>query len=97
MIHIHGLFFKKGMTNLDMFNDISVLKNLPSKSDSLGLNNLEWFTNSELDNINKNDTSTLSIGAIVGIVIGVAVSMSLVFFFLWKKFKGFRRIVWNKR
>jgi hypothetical protein len=74
------------------------LRNLPDGVEETTLDNLQWFANSELDTLyNGDDKDNLSNGAIAGIAIGVGIPMIILFYFLWKRLRGFRRIIWRKR
>jgi hypothetical protein len=90
-------YFFKDMTNLNISSDIAVLKNLPSNHESSGLDNLRWFTNSALDNTGNDDIKAWSTGTIIGIIISVVISVSIILYFLWKRSEWFRRIVWKRR
>jgi hypothetical protein len=90
-------YFFKDMTNLNISSDIAVLKNLPSNHESSGLDNLRWFTNSALDNTDNDDIKAWSTGTIIGIIISVVISVSIILYFLWKRSEWFRRIVWKRR
>ncbi|KAI8883507.1 hypothetical protein K501DRAFT_272636 [Backusella circina FSU 941] len=79
-------------------NDISVLKNLPTKGDSLGLDHLQWFTNSELDSTyNVDDRGKLEPGTISGIIIGTAILLIIILYILLKKFEIVKGFIWKKR
>lgn len=74
------------------------MRNLPTSDDHAGLGNLQWFTNTDLDTIYDDDgKGGLSSGAIAGIVIGVSIPVFVIFYFLSKKFEGFRGVFWKRR
>jgi hypothetical protein len=51
-----------------------------------------------LDTIYDDDgKGGLSSGAIAGIVIGVSIPVFVIFYFLSKKFEGFRGVFWKRR
>ncbi|KAI8993507.1 hypothetical protein BDB01DRAFT_329954 [Pilobolus umbonatus] len=94
-----------GIAAVIWFTDVSVLKGLPMKGESIDSSNLRWFTNNPAYDNGSYGASKLSEGAIAGIILAVVVVLVIILIVLYKRMRRFRRfllyiqneIIWNPR